>query len=136
MPPVSITVKGLKEVQAAIAGGDADLKALMTRAMHDVVDYAVNFIAKYPPPPPHSTYVQTGTLGKRWTKTVKQGHPIQGLIGNLTPYAKYVQDRDHQAKVHRGRWRVIQQIGEDQQIIAIRGIFAEAIQDWERGMKL
>lgn len=51
----------------------------------------------YPPPPLHSTYRRTGTLGRRWT--MRQSG-LQVLIGNNTPYAPEVQG-NKQRPFHR-----------------------------------
>lgn len=63
-------------------------------------------LATYPPPPPDSTYRRTNTLGRNWTHEETIGlMSIQTALGNVTPYARYVQDEDYQADVHQGRWQ-------------------------------
>ncbi|MGV0974499.1 MAG: hypothetical protein ACOYBO_01070 [Azonexus sp.] len=50
-------------------------------------------------------YRRTRTLGKRWTTKVEYiNGGVTGVVGNVTPYAPYVQSRADQAKVHEGRW--------------------------------
>ena len=67
-------------------------------------------IATYPPPPPNSTYVRTGTLGRRWTTKVQTLTTFRGTIGNNTVYAPDVQDAAKQRPIHRGRWQTIQSV--------------------------
>lgn len=60
----------------------------------------------YPPPPPASTYVRTGDLGRRWTTNTRAfGETIVTSTANVTRYARYVQAEGQQARVHRGRWQ-------------------------------
>lgn len=62
-------------------------------------------MAEYPPQRPGSSYVRTGTLGRRWTTQVtRSGDGLTGKIGNNTVYAPFVQSARFQAAVHRGRW--------------------------------
>ena len=67
-------------------------------------------IAVYPPSPEGSTYRRTGTLGRRWTTEVQTLTQFRGVLGNNTIYGPYVQDKDKQARVHRGRWQTIQSV--------------------------
>lgn len=63
-------------------------------------------MADYPPQRPGSSYVRTGTLGRRWTTQVtRSGDGLQGKIGNNTVYGPFVQSQRFQASVHRGRWQ-------------------------------
>jgi len=63
-------------------------------------------LATYPPPPPDSTYRRTGTLGRAWThEETASLLSVQTALGNVTPYARFVQDEDYQADVHQGRWQ-------------------------------
>jgi len=69
--------------------------------------------ATYPPAPPGSTYIRTGTLGRRWTTQVStEGNDVIGIVGNKTTYGPYVMGDDLQARVHRGRWRTMGKLAE------------------------
>jgi hypothetical protein len=60
----------------------------------------------YPPPPSGSTYVRTGTLGRRWTtKPIREANTVGREIGNNTDYGPVVQSEELQAYTHRGRWQ-------------------------------
>lgn len=103
----------------------ANLSAALEREAADMLgglkDTAVKILmlmgtyaAKYPPPPPGSTYRRTRTLGRLWTTSdpvvTVSGKLLNARIGNATPYGPYVQDEDLQAKVHRGRWQTTKEV--------------------------
>lgn len=68
-------------------------------------------LAKYPPPPPNSTYRRTGTLGRSWTHTVQTSLiAATAIIGNNIPYAPDVQGEGMQAEIHQGRWQTEQEV--------------------------
>lgn len=74
-------------------------------------------MAVYPPQRPGSTYVRTGTLGRRWTSgqpTIStSGSAIVGRYGNNTNYAPFVQGDLTQARIHRGRWQTDEQVARE-----------------------
>ena len=50
-------------------------------------------------------------LGKRWTTKVHQaGAYLEGKVGNNVSYAPFVQSRQFQARIHRGRWQTDAQV--------------------------
>jgi hypothetical protein len=70
-------------------------------------------MADYPPKRAGSSYVRTGTLGRRWTTKVdRTSDGLQGKIGNNTAYGPFVQSKRFQASVHRGRWQTDAQVAE------------------------
>jgi hypothetical protein len=63
-------------------------------------------MADYPPARPGSSYRRTGTLGRRWTTEItRNGNGLIGKTGNNTSYGPWVQSKQFQARVHRGRWQ-------------------------------
>ena len=54
-------------------------------------------------------YNTSEALGKSWTIKYSNGHR-RAEIGNDTSYGKYVQDKDEQARWHKGRWHTIQDV--------------------------
>ncbi len=67
-------------------------------------------MAQYPSPRTGSTYVRTGTLGRRWTSAKPVITPLRGRVVNNTKYGPYVQrdpseGQPSQARVHQGRWQ-------------------------------
>lgn len=75
-----------------------------------------------------SSYRRTGTLGRRWTKRVRNVvDGVVGVVGNNTIYAPLVQSYTFQSGVHRGRWQT------DRDVIRrnaarVRGYFRAAIE--------
>lgn len=85
-------------------------------------------LAAYPPPPPDSTYRRTQTLGRSWTHEETVGlMSIQTALGNVTPYARFVQDEDYQAEVHQGRWQTTKDVLEKREQWIVQQIL-DAIQ--------
>lgn len=81
---------------------------------------------EYPPQRPGSMYVRgrgmanaagvvthrtSQQLGKRWTTKIYQDGPyLTGKVGNNVTYAPFVQSRQFQARIHRGRWQTDVQV--------------------------
>lgn len=105
----------------------------MRQSMNESLAYAEDFLAKYPPKPVgfHMIfksakqrrkvfalireglipYKRTGKLGQGWTTNVRvMVTSIRGVLGNIRPYARLVQDELKQARVHRGRWPTVQML--------------------------
>lgn len=95
-----IEVKGLNETLAELKtagelkGADAAMRTWAYRLMGE--------LATYPAPPPTSTYVRTGTLGREWTVEESFLHYV---VGNNVQYGPYVQSYEMQAWMHVGRWQ-------------------------------
>ncbi len=77
----------------------------------------------YPAPPPASTYERTGDLGRGWADglvetdalgTNQYADQISVSMHNAVEYAEWVQDEEHQAAVHQGRWDTVQKVIADQ----------------------
>lgn len=101
---------------------------ILERPMQRAMLRIENRIKEYPVPPARSTYVRTGTLGRRWvTKVNKLRDGVEGRIGNNTEYAPWVQSRRFQAAIHQGRWQTAEDVlTEELQTI---------INDFERAIK-
>jgi len=79
-------------------------------------------LSKYPPPPPASTYVRTGDLGRGWAEGVSVdamgtnqfADQVSVIMRNPVAYGPFVQGDarqgdPHQAFMHVGRWETTQQ---------------------------
>jgi hypothetical protein len=56
-----------------------------------------------------------GTLGRSWTRRVfRSGDELTGEVGNIRPYAPWVQSYAMQARMHRGRWVTDEAVMEDE----------------------
>lgn len=66
---------------------------------------------EYPAGRTGSSYVRTGTLGRRWTTDVTPtGNDLIGKVGNNTTYGPFVQSEMFQAAIHEGRWQTDAQV--------------------------
>lgn len=112
MIEMQIKVEGLDKVREAFAKAPGVLDRHLRRAMDASIKTVQRPAQEYPPPPAGSTYVRTGTLGRRWSSRVESiAGGVRGTLENPTPYGPFVQG-DQQAVVHRGRWRTLRQIAE------------------------
>lgn len=85
--------------------------------LEDSTTHFLGEMSRYPAPRPQQSYVRTRTLGRSWSRRpiVKISYgwrAVVGSNGNMAPYNRYVQDRDRQARIHRGRWRTAQTVAE------------------------
>lgn len=100
----------LKAIQG-LQGFDGVAQHELSIATEENIVWAHDFIAKYPPASPTSSYVRTGTLGRNWAHEVRQfSGSVRALLANPVIYAPYVQDELAQAKIHRGRWPTVQML--------------------------
>ena len=121
-------------VEIEIRGTDALIaklgKVQATNVLRDPMQRAVLRIQRdmqeYPPQRVGSRYVRgrgmanaagvvahrtSQQLGKRWTtKIYQEGAYLTGKVGNNVTYAPFVQSRQFQARVHRGRWQTDVQV--------------------------
>lgn len=100
-------------------------------ATNQALDLLLMRVTVYPPPRPGQTYVRGGpgsqNLGQKWTTQVDVGADgVVGEIGNNVTYGPYVQARETQAWMHRGRWSTIEDIAEED-LSLIERIFASEL---------
>lgn len=117
---LKIEITGVGEVMRKL--GSFQGTRVLVKPMEQAVELVRADIATYPLPRLESAYRRTGTLGRRWTKTVRiHGDGVTGTVGNRTSYAPWVQSSKFQARIHRGRWRTDAMVIERQrrQIVAV-----------------
>lgn len=122
---VSITLEGEEQIQAIVReiSGDEWLKLPTEEAGATLQEE----LATYPPPPANSSYVRTGTLGRRWASdTAVKPFRAVAIVSNITSYAPFVQGDGTQARIHQGRWRTDVQIV-DENTDKIVGFYLDAI---------
>lgn len=132
---IRIDYSDIAEAAQKVKGGMATLTQEMRRAVDESLAFAQNFVAKYPPRSSSKRmvfksdkqrrwffwalrsgqidvpYRRTGTLGKSWTTDVRvTSENIRGVLGNVRPYAPYVQDEERQAQMHKGHWPTVQML--------------------------
>lgn len=102
MATITVEVRGIEALRGRL---DVDGLGILQPVMSRAVIRVERAMKKYPTPPSDSSYVRTGTLGRRWTHEVQRGaSEIRGVVGNNTQYGPWVQNEQFQARVHRGRW--------------------------------
>lgn len=123
-----ITIVGADRVIARLgrAKGIDKLRPPMVRA----VARLHQDIAVYPPEPRGSSYVRTGTLGRKWTTKIDQSfNGIEGRVGNNTEYAPLVQSYQFQAWFHRRTgWQTDRQVMDRNRDAIIRD-FQQAVRN-------
>jgi hypothetical protein len=114
MTQLSISVTGAEIVRQGLQNLSAEIPQIGRLGIYRTAQAIVRRMKEYPPPPPMSTYVRTGTLGGGWTITPNtNGYTIR----NGTPYTKYVVGNAYgleQAWMHQGRWQLQRDVTEDE----------------------
>jgi len=124
---VRITISGVEAAGERL--GRLRGIAWALRPMQRAVYLLQNRMANYPAQRAGSSYVRTGTLGRLWTTKVESSATrVTGLVGNKLEYAPFVQSRQLQSRVHRGRWQTEMDVIErsEREII---GLFRAAIEE-------
>lgn len=104
----------------ALLDGLVDLPAVLEPASAEVRERWLARARHYPPPLPRQRYVRTYKLRGGWTSA--GGGFVSRLLGsktlvhvqNAVSYAPYVQLRERQAAIHRGRWTTTADIVESE----------------------
>jgi hypothetical protein len=107
---MAIKVKGLKALQKDMGKSVALLTILppLAKGMRSIKTAA----RQYPPPPAGSRYVRTFKLRQSWEDgTSARGSKAVGIVATDISYGPYVRG-DKQAAIHRGRWRLLEDIAE------------------------
>lgn len=121
-----VEVRGLRQLQRNFARSRKIVEVEMRRGLEMIVRKIQAEAARYPPPPPASTYRRTGTLGRSIVGEVKGlGREMRGIVGSSIPYAQYVISEKKQAWMHRGRWQTLEAL-KRKYADEIRAVFALA----------
>jgi hypothetical protein len=137
---VSIEISGVDRLIAKL--GRVEGTRVLREPMQRAVLRLKADMQEYPEQRPGSRYVRgrgmanaagvvehrtSQQLGKRWTSRIAgSGAELTGKVGNNVTYAPFVQSRQFQARVHRGRWQTDVQVMERNRN-AIVGDFEAAI---------
>lgn len=114
MTQLSITIVNAEIVRKGLQDLSAEIPKIGRQQIYRTAQAIVRTMKQYPPPPPASTYVRTGTLGAGWQITSRDNGY---MISNDTPYAKYVVGNAYgleQAWMHQGRWQLQRDVTEDE----------------------
>ncbi len=119
---IKMTVRGMTEIKSKIdkipRGARAD--AVQSAAKALIGNQAVG-LQKYPPTRPGQTYRRTFNLRFGWSVT-DWGDRTKLKIINAVPYVPYVQGDAEQAWMHKGRWRTISKVIEDNTAAMMRAV--------------
>ena len=108
------------------------MQSAVKTALSGAADLIRADVKQYPPPPARSTYRRTGTLGRSWTKRIKHGARWpEAHIGTHVAYAPYVQDKQRQAWMHKGRWPAAQDVARQRSPDVVR-LILQAVEKWAR----
>ena len=108
-----VTIRVLDdEVLRMLERAPGRVNRAMRRGMEDAASLLLRVLITYPPKVDSSVYRRAGTLGRSWARRIDgTGMNLRGEVGsnaNIAPYNRVVQDRERQARVHRGRWITVQ----------------------------
>lgn len=89
-------------------------------------DDIVKEAAQEPPERPGQRYVRSHKLSGGWKRSAarRTGSAVEVDVTNPMSYGPFVQGED-QAEIHKGRWKRIKAIGEEQ-----RGAIRARVQSW------
>ena len=76
-------------------------------------------------------YVRTANLGRKWTQRAIRWNEVE--VGNNTPYAPLVQDRNKQSGYHEGNWRTTDDIAEQDNMAVVNQV-ARGIENYLRNI--
>lgn len=100
----SITITGIDQLMRKL-NNMQDVNEVLRPPMQRAVFRLQRDMANYPPARPSSSYVRTGTYGRRWTTAINESNQgLTGKVGNNTVYGPFVGSQQFQAAVHRNRW--------------------------------
>ena len=121
---LSYTWLGIEEAERRISTL-ASLRGLDTE-LEVGADDIVSEARQEPPERPGQRYVRTHRLSGSWRRgdARRGGNAVMVDVTNDTPYALFVQG-DEQAEIHRGRWKKLKTIGDEQ-----RGAIRTRVQGW------
>lgn len=100
----TLDLKGLGDAEKAL---HIDVAAIVDPVMEKAARRMQAELMDYPAPPPSSTYVRTGTLGRSWQV---EGGNMLWRIGNNTTYAPEVQGELQTAAHERTGWKTAESV--------------------------
>lgn len=136
-----LTITGLDRLRARIESFGARSAEEMAQGLQEALLLLAGELGEYPAALPGTRYVRTGLLGRLWGAARPwvwrqgwraQGGAMRGSIENWRPGIEYVQSRESQATVHRGRWRTAEEVIEEKagEIDQILGRTGTRLVDW------
>jgi hypothetical protein len=84
---ISVEVSGFESLVRKLGASTA--ASTLARPLVQAQQLIREKLAKYPPPPPNSTYIRTGRLGEGWEAPVPTS--LMAQVTNMVEYAPFVQ---------------------------------------------
>lgn len=113
MTTIRVTINDT-QVRNMLRRAPRKIDSALTAGLEDASTHVLRIMKTYPTQRRGSTYRRTNTLKRSWKRRVDSRGRLSGLgsrvraiidsDGSIAPYNRFVQDRDVQARVHRGRW--------------------------------
>lgn len=117
MAAPTFEIKNLDQIVRAFAGAPHVIEEEVGKAVETVMDRAASLLAAEPAAPSGSRYIRSHKLSGEWRSNkprfVVAGNAKRSVLRNDTPYARWVQSRDTQARVHQGRWKTVEDVQEE-----------------------
>lgn len=119
MSEIRVEIKGLDEIRERMRQFPQKWAQVLSFTFRASLLKVWELIPPYPPEPPESTYIRTGTLGRSLGSSEAGGHTggspdifeidlgqpySSASFGTRLEYAPYVIGEQEQAQVHQGRW--------------------------------
>ena len=107
---------GARVVRQALHNLAVDVPKIGRNTIRETMERIVRIMKPYPAPPPGSTYRRTFRLKAGWKvqSAGATGYTIKNLAARKgRRYAKYVvgdASGKRQAKIHRGRWKLLREV--------------------------
>lgn len=142
MADFQITLDGNRDIEALRRRmRNADVKREAVRAMKKSLLDIQAEAGDYPPAPANSSYVRTGTLGRKWTTEVQvQRDNVRGVVGSDAVndqgqhYGKWVKGPENQRPIfERIGWKTLLEDFK-QRKDKIVGHFVDALRRVNRGL--
>jgi hypothetical protein len=116
MAEAGIEVKGLDDILAQLKAIGPDLHETLRPAAEEVLSLLQADMRDYPPELPGQRYERTFDLQHSWQTEEGTSDTELGRVVSYGPeYNRQVQDEDHQAGIHAGRWQTVQSVARDRE---------------------
>lgn len=110
-------IDNLERVLAAFEGAPQIIETEVSTAIERVTDAARERLSREPSEIASQRYIRSHRLSGEWqnqkARFVVAGNSRRSVLRNITPYARWVQSRADQAKVHQRRWSTVEDIQEE-----------------------
>lgn len=136
MAQPTFRIDNLDKAIAAFEGAAHIIETEVAVAVERINTAAAERLSNEPPELSGQRYVRTHRLSGEWQnqkpRFVVSGSSKRSVLRNETPYARWVQSRDDQAKVHQGRWPTVEDVQEELAPMAEEELHAAGVRAMNR----